>query len=150
MFFGIHRILVSLYFSFFRILPYFFFFDLYRLVAPPIRFALSVSSASVSAISSRLLLSGLDSANIVRCDCGSYLLRMISDLANVSLLSTSLRVFISSPNNFHYSQEAPQWYKFSRFISFSVLVVFDFELLLTVLIPDCPGVVFSFAFYLIT
>ena len=60
---------------------------------PDIRFALCVNSASIPAISSRLQLFGLDGANMFLCDCGSYLLRMVPGLAEISLLSTSLLVF---------------------------------------------------------
>ena len=59
---------------------------------PPSRFALSVSLGSVSAACFRLLLFGLDGANIVHCDYGSYLFRIAPGVAMVSLPSTCLCV----------------------------------------------------------
>ena len=72
---------------------------------PPSRFALSVSLGSISAASFRLLLFGLDGANIVHCDYGSYLFR----IARVWLWFLSLPRVCVSPGSHFFFWSPQQW-----------------------------------------
>ena len=71
-------------------------------------------------------------------------MRLVPGLASISLRSTNFLVsaLLFFSDNFHYLTGSSRMVKFSRFISF--------RLLFTVLISDCPDVVFSLVLSLFT